>query len=211
MDTFEQSLVRALNTSYCPDLPPHSHYHPATSSHFSQERLKESMERNTTAINTLRSKAAAHKQRTLLERMSSSPSTPSLPLIQRISKPLYTPAPPLPKDIKFRKTKIILREQDYWKLILATKKRLDIIDEKCNYTDVCDADDDDLEKLMNDFFQLYIHFRERTDSFTHSQWRAIKRDCKAVGSISLKSLNSNWDQVCAQLAALGRQDRFCIN
>ena len=40
-------------------------------------------------------------------------------LLMRIEKPAYEPQPPIPENIHFRKSKIILHEQEIWKVLLA--------------------------------------------------------------------------------------------
>jgi hypothetical protein len=134
----------------------------------------------------------------------------SSPLIDRLSTPppFYTPPEELPQGLKFRKTKITLREQEYWPLILATSKRLEQIKEYMEKREVPEKDRENVQELFSSFKNLEDTFGEKSDKFTNKTWRLIKRDLTAVKKIPFNSLDSRWGHVCAELAALGKQRRF---
>jgi hypothetical protein len=145
--------------------------------------------------------------RTLLERMSNLTVTP---LIDRISphpyKPLYTPSPPLPKHLKFRKTKIMLREEEYWFMIEGVNKRIMRLKREL---EIRGAINRVLEGQMEDLIDRFEDFRDtyfdRADTFTSEQWGRIRKDLRMVKTIPI---NSSWTTTCVEYAALGRQ--YCF-
>ena len=157
----------------------------------------------------LRSIADRFKQNSLLERISQEQSSPTslIPLIDRIqlSTP-YTPPPPLDERLHFRKTKIMLREKEFWQLITETSNKLGLIQKRMKSRGVQDAHALGMQTLFDNFEELKNTYHDRVDRFTNKQWRLIKRDCHAIRNIPIQNLV--WSKLCAEAAALGNQGHF---
>ena len=178
----------------------------------SPEYLAQCVKEAEAHVAQLRSIADRFKQNSLLERISQEQSSPAslIPLINRIqlSTP-YTPPPPLSERLHFRKTKIMLREKEYWQLISETGNKLGLIQKRMKSRDIPGSHAQGMQTLMNNFRELKETFHDRTDRFTNKQWRLIKRDCHAIRNIPIQNLV--WAKLCAEIAALGREERFTYN
>lgn len=161
--------------------------------------------------NRLRLLSSLIQEQNLLDRIDNSP--PPIPLRNRIDPaPMeIEPIQAYPQGARFRKSKIILREKEFWNIILAADERLQIIDDKSEVRDVHEDHWDGYQELMNNFKDFKDTFKERADKFTNKNWRYIRKDLNAIRRVSLRSLGSRWDEVCAEIAALGRQKLFIYN
>lgn len=144
----------------------------------------------------------------LLDRISEQRPTSTGSLIDRIAPPTYDLPKPVPKDVRFRKAKIINREKEYKVLILATGERLALIQNICDGKDLGDDLRSDIGELMDNFDQFKEDFKIRVDRYTHKQWRHIKRDCIAVKRVPIANMTEQWHNTCSEIAALGRQKCF---
>ena len=141
-----------------------------------------------------------------LERIAT--NTAPVPLAQRITPSPYTIPLPLSQRLHFRKTKIVLREKEFQPLIDATDERLQVIRDKGDTLLVKETLADDVEMFLSNFKKFKDSFHQNSDKYTNKNWRYIKRDLKAVKDIPFRDINNRWDQVCEELAALGKQKRF---
>ena len=142
----------------------------------------------------------------LIDRISSETT-----LLDRLSDPpTYTPPKPMPKDIRFRKSRIISREEEYTRLIDATGKRLEYIREQMLKREVKYSYEGGMEKLMENFDNLRDSWKKESDRFKDHQWKWFRKDCKAVGRVKFNNieLEKRWREICSELAALGLENRF---
>lgn len=144
----------------------------------------------------------------LLDRISDQQPITSGPLIDRITSHTYDIPKSVPKEVHFRKTKIINREKEYKVLILATGERLALIQNISDSKELGNDLKSDFGDLMNNFDQFKEEFKSRVDRYTHKQWRHIKRDCIAVKRVPIANTTEQWHNICSEIAALGRQKCF---
>lgn len=134
--------------------------------------------------------------------------TPARSLIDQISPPSYdTPAASL-NSIRIRRSKIMKKEKEARNMILAINKRLGLIGKEVSHQGMKDNYLMDYGALCIHFNQFKSEFPERVDRYTNKQWCHILRDLKAIRRIPFANLESNWDLVCAEFAALGKQKSF---
>lgn len=145
-------------------------------------------------------------ERRLLDRISDAP--PPIPLIERIEPKRFTFNQDIPDGLRFRRSKIILREQELGKVINATSKRLGTLQGKADARGVKDELDEGWLTLMANFKTFKMSFESKTDKYTNKQWRLIRKDLNAVKRIKFRDLDNSWEDVCAEIAALGVQQRF---
>jgi len=97
------------------------------------------------------------KQNSLLERISQEQSSPAslIPLIDWIQLLTpYTPPPPLAERLHFRKTKIMLREKEFWQLISDTSNKLGLIQKHMKSKGVQDTHALGMQTLFDNFEEL---------------------------------------------------------
>ena len=154
------------------------------------------------ALNDIRRKAVIGwlmHERTLLERISSPPP----PLITRLEpRDTYEIPKPLP-DIKFRKTKILLRTEEYNGLFAATADRLEPLFAKLEKDGGLDPiTTNRMRKLADEIDDLYHNLEEKAHKLTNKHWRLIKRDLKKISHISFANLGDRFPEICSQLVSL---------
>lgn len=125
----------------------------------------------------------------LLERMDLDPT----PIIE---------VKPLP-NIRFRRTKILLRTEEYNNLFAATADRLDPLYDKLKQDGVVSEEIRvRLERMGDEFDTLYHGLEERAHALTNKQWRCIKRDLKRIGRISFAQPTTRFAVICKELVDL---------
>lgn len=168
---------------------------------------------NEAQLVALRSLHEDLKEKTLAERIAKSkePRLPTKSLLQRLQPIPYIPPKPLPADLRFRKKHIIFRQKEYLKLIGVTSRRIELLKSWKKDRGVKEHHAEGMEILFGNFDRFKDSYDQNCDFYTNKAWRNIKRDLKAVGSIPLEDSQKNWDDICAEIAALGSQERFVFN
>ena len=144
------------------------------------------------------------QQQTLIERLDP-PPPPSPSLLERIEVP-PPEHKPVPQNIKFRKTSILHRVQDYTKLFEATTERLNPVIRKMDYLEQTEGQDfSDIKEWVGRIDELYQNLESYAHDYklTHKQWRMIKRDLKAIGGVSFHKLTDRFSEICQDLRNLG--------
>lgn len=146
------------------------------------------------------------EKRSLLDRikMDEFKKNNPIPLQQRISH--YTP-PTIPTNIRFRRSKIILRETEYERLLSATNKAVQKFIRIRKQKGLVGDSADDVNLFLDRFKAFKDTFHARSDRFTNKQWRHIKQDMKAMKELKFGT-DEEWKQTCAEVAAFGKQERF---
>ena len=151
-------------------------------------------------------------QKRLLERLSN--SQPSL--AERIEpKDIEVPQPVPAKELpRFKKTKIMNRQNEYYVLFDAAAQRLQIIHGKWKIEMARNLQstpsDESLTRRYEAMGRVFSRFQEVNQAFqdeyqgklTHAQWRYVKRDLKAIGKVEIKALHSRWDKISMAVAEL---------
>ena len=149
------------------------------------------------------------ESRTLEERLSDPPV--SLPLIDRISvtpQPIHIP-PPIPKTLKFWKTKLLCRIEELRPNLTSTIIRLQPIVTKLS----AEAQKEKLGLPITvspeigiriwDWFQELERLEEKFDTIGHkltnAQWRKLSGTLKRVGRISFVNLADRFPEICKEL------------
>lgn len=145
------------------------------------------------------------EKRKLEDRISSPPK----PLAERIASPEpYEEPKPLPKEIKFRKTKIIKRIDEFNNVFTAVHtrlaplfKRLKVEDENKHYGLPERVDFDRRNRLWGFFKQIEEGLENKSiqHELTNAQWRRIRGAMKRVGKVKLDDLEENLEEICRQL------------
>lgn len=154
-------------------------------------------------------------QRRLLDRISD----PVPSLIQRmgdLSIDERHSVKPLPKDLKFRKSKIMSREEEYERMMEATSRRIEKVQDLLNEGRGINGElkKQGVEDLFRNFYDLEDTWKDLADKFTPVQWSWFRKDMKAVGKINLKGIavkQSRWEEAISELAALGLENRFNLD
>ncbi|KAE9393767.1 hypothetical protein BT96DRAFT_828698 [Gymnopus androsaceus JB14] len=141
-------------------------------------------------------------------------SDPPIPLIDRISdlpassSPIQIP-PPIPKTLKFRKSKLLLRIEELKPNLVATIIRLQPIVAKLS----AEAEKQklglpitvspDIGIKLWDCFQRLEELEEKLDTightFTNAQWRGLSGALKKIGRVSFVNLADRFPEVCKEL------------
>lgn len=178
------------------------------------EYLAQCIEDTQSHIDQLRLLSDMYFQQQRLDRLTlRQPDSPSfdppsdIPLINRISAPI--PEAP-PSSLHFRKSKIISREQEYWKMIRSLNNRIIGVRDKIKIDGPADRYSDNVERFFRNYDDFRAVFHVASNSYTNKTWRNLKRDLKAVESIPLGDMHDEkrWDQICMEFAALGKENRF---
>ena len=114
----------------------------------------------------------------------------------------YVPPEPLPKELFFRRTKILNRCTEYTNMLEATKKRLKPVKAKLlreealfkrfNSWDKEKREvSDKIHSLLDCLDQIEGWLKDE-DQITNATWRRMRTDFHTIGRISLKNLNKNW-------------------
>lgn len=192
-----------------PNIDKKKPYHKSVVTHnHDVETLKQIIREQDAHIKNLAHLSNLVSQVNLIDRISSETT-----LLERLSDPKppsYTPPKPLPKGIRFRKARIISREEEYTKLIEGTGKRLDFIRHQMLKREVKFAYEEGMEKLLENFDNLRDSWKKLADTYKDHQWIWFKKDCKAVGRVKFNNIEmeKRWREVCSELAALGGENRF---
>jgi len=155
------------------------------------------------------------ERKTLEERLSD-PPTP-LPLIHRLSdkpKPIHIP-PPIPKTLKFCKSKLLKRIKEFKPNLTSTLVRLQPIAKKLN-------EEAEREKMglpitvspevgirLWDIYQRLEKLEEKLDTIGHTltnaQWRKMGVSLRSIGRVSFENLAKRFPEVCKELDNLDIQ------
>lgn len=151
-------------------------------------------------------------QKRLIEQLSDNP----LPLADRIApKEIEVPQPVPAKELpQFKKTKIMLRQNEYYVLFDAAAERLQSIHDKWK-TEMARnlslaSPDGSLTHRYEQMGRVFAKFQEVNQAFqddyqgklTYAQWRYIKRDLKEIGKVKIHCLHARWDIVSTAVAGL---------
>ncbi|KAE9384959.1 hypothetical protein BT96DRAFT_1093715 [Gymnopus androsaceus JB14] len=150
------------------------------------------------------------EKRSLEDRLSD----PPIPLIDRISDPPASSSPiqippPIPKNLKFRKSKLLLRIEELKPNLVATIIRLQPIVAKLN----AEAEKQKLGLPITvspkvgiklwDCFQRLEKLEEKLDTIGHTmtnaQWRGLSGALKKIGRVSFVNLADRFPEVCKEL------------
>ncbi|KAI0323536.1 hypothetical protein GY45DRAFT_603216 [Cubamyces sp. BRFM 1775] len=142
-------------------------------------------------------------------------ATTSIPLIDRISEPyqplierLQAPAQleeckPLPSNLRFRKTKILYRIQEFSKLFEPTVKRLIPFVEKALSDDRIPSNAKEKVRVWGrEFNELWVNLEKRAEKLMNKEWRIIKKHLKAISQISFKNLCQRLPEICEEINVL---------
>src|SRR5579875_1313694 len=141
-------------------------------------------------------------------------SDPPVPLINRITAPspdIHIP-PPIPNTLHFRKTKILLRIEEFRPLLLATLVRLEpvfkILDKEDLNEDLglaARVSPEVRDNIWGWFLQLQ-DINENLDTIGHkltnAEWRGLKGALKKIGRVSFEEVKSRLPDICNELAEL---------
>lgn len=141
-------------------------------------------------------------------------SDPPIPLIDRISDPPASSSPiqippPIPKNLKFSKSKLLLRIEELKPNLVATIIRLQPIVTKLN----AEAEKQKLGLPITvspkvgiklwDCFQRLEKLEEKLDTIGHTmtnaQWRGLSGALKKIGRVSFVNLADRFPEVCKEL------------
>lgn len=174
--------------------------------HYDPDFIAEKLAEFSIDVNRQRLHAFLLHERRLLDRISDAP--PPIPLLERIEPKQFTFNKDIPESLRFRRSKIMLREQELGKVINATSNRLGTLQGKADVRGVKDEHNEAWLTLMANFKVFKMTFKSKVDKYTNKQWRLIKKDLKDVKRIKFRDLDNSWENVCAEIAALGVQQRF---
>ncbi|KAE9387242.1 hypothetical protein BT96DRAFT_1005295 [Gymnopus androsaceus JB14] len=141
-------------------------------------------------------------------------SDPPIPLIDRISDPPASSSPiqippPIPNNLKFRKSKLLLRIEELKPNLLATIIRLKPIVTKLN----AEAEKQKLGLPITvspkvgiklwDCFQRLEKLEKKLDTIGHTmtnaQWRGLSGALKKIGRVSFVNLAHRFPEICKEL------------
>ncbi|KAI0083779.1 hypothetical protein BDY19DRAFT_910328 [Irpex rosettiformis] len=152
------------------------------------------------------------QQESLLERLAIQKAE-KLSLLERMD--LQYPGSPYASysipNKKIRKISTDKRHDDYLTLVNTTAERLNIlrqhlVDEGTRLSqrpsERIKERHQSVAKLIDYVDQVVDIFRDKdlTSGLTHSDWRALKRDCKAIGRVKFDNLDKRWNFVAQSLA-----------
>lgn len=146
-------------------------------------------------------------ERRLEERLGDKIS--EVPLVERLSAPFeYQPAPPIPDDIKFRKTKILKRIEEMKTPLETVKQRFDPLFLALKEEDVRISQG--LPERVpiahrNGCWRVYDRFQEIYDSieveghnWDNKHWRYLKGTLKKFKRIRVENIESRLAEICKQ-------------
>ena len=105
----------------------------------------------------------------------------------------------LPEGKRFRRSKVMNQEKEFWVKIQATSRRITRMYKKL------EEEQKDGLIIQADFLEFKETFHKRTDRFKEVHWRQIRRDCDAIKNTPL---NIPAEQLLAELVALQNQEIF---
>ncbi|THU76768.1 hypothetical protein K435DRAFT_572218, partial [Dendrothele bispora CBS 962.96] len=113
--------------------------------------------------------------------------------------------------LHFRQTKLLKHITEYYKMMDATRLRIDPIAEKLNEDDKRQHEGEEVRipkdirnkvwDLIEEFNTYYEELDHKGHSLTNKQWRVLlKKAVKAIGTVSFTDLDSNPLNVCNKIS-----------
>ena len=171
---------------------------------FNPLRAQESQDR----IDRLALLARITSQLRLLDRLTS-----TVPLADRLTSPppptILDEHKPVPANLHFRRTKILLHVEEYNQLFGTVADRIDTFMGKVmEGTGITKEQRELTMKWGQEFDDLYHGLEARARKLTNKEWRIIHRSLKRIGKVSFHQLSTRLSEICDQLLAMDLQFNF---
>ena len=126
-------------------------------------------------------------------------------LIDRIEPVGYE----VPDQIHFKKEKILKRKEEFDRMITAVELRIaPFIEQGQDSAKVPEDLWEGVQTFINNYKSFHRIWSENSHKLSNSQWRDVKKDLRSMTNIPFSKMDKEWDQICKELDALGKQKRF---